>query len=76
MPDFADVTASVVPLTRIGHETVSRFREAWGLSQDAALSRVKETFSSPPILKFPDFDREFVVHVVDASEEVVGKFLT
>ena len=31
-------------------------------------------FSSPPILKFPDFDREFVVHV-DEGEEGAGAFL-
>ena len=30
--DFAGVTASLVSLTRIGYETVSRLREAWGLS--------------------------------------------
>ena len=61
-------------LTRKGHETTSKIRKAWGLSQDTALARVKELLSFPPFLKFPDFDREFQVHV-DASEEGVGAFL-
>ena len=61
-------------LTRIGHETTSKFRKAWGFSQDTALAHVKELLSSPPVLKFPNFDRELQVHV-DASEEGVGTFL-
>ena len=72
--NFAEVTAPLVVLTRKGHETTSKFREAWEFSQDTALARVKELLSSPPALKFPDFDREFQVHV-DASEEGVGAFL-
>ena len=54
-------------LTRKGHETASKFKKAWGLSQDTALARVKDFFSSPPVLKFPDFDREFQFHVVYAN---------
>ena len=30
--------------------------------------------SSPPVLHFPDYSREFIVHV-DASEAGVGAFL-
>ena len=53
-----------------GHETASKFRKVWGVSQDKALARVKELLSSPPGSKSPDFDREFQVHV-DASKEGV-----
>ena len=74
VPNFAEVTAPLVALTRKGHGTTSKFRKAWGFSQDTALARVKELLSSPPVLKFPDFDREFQVHV-DASEKRVGAFL-
>ena len=74
VPNFAEVAAPLVALTRKGHDTASKLRKAWGPPQDAALARVKELFSSPPILKFSDFDREFQVHV-DASEEGVGAFL-
>ena len=74
MPNFAEVTAPLVALTRKGHDAASKFRKAWGPPQDAALARVKELLSSLPIVKFLDFDREFQVHV-DASEEGVGSFL-
>ena len=74
VPNFADVTAPLVALTCKGHDTASKFRKSWEPPQDAALVRVKQLLSSPPILNFPDFDREFQVHV-DASEEGVGAFL-
>ena len=34
VPNFAEVTAPLVALTRKGHETTSKFRKAWGFSQD------------------------------------------
>ena len=37
VPNFADVTAPLVALTRKGHDTASKFRKAWGPPQDAAL---------------------------------------
>ena len=79
MLNFAEVTAPLVTITRKRHGTVSKSRKTWGPPPDAALARVKILLSSPSILKFPDFDRDFQVHVdaINAvnSKEEVGAFL-
>ncbi len=35
----------------------------WDEQQEAAFRKLKELFTAPPILAYPDFDKEFVVHV-------------
>ena len=40
----------------------------------SVVSRQRVIFVSSSTQNIPDFDREFVVHVVDASEEGVGAF--
>ncbi|CAB1120564.1 unnamed protein product [Ectocarpus sp. CCAP 1310/34] len=72
--DYADVTAPLVELTRKDYVKRASFKKAWGSAQDAAFENVKRVLSSTPVLHFPDFSREFVVHT-DASEQGVGAFL-
>ena len=74
VPNFAEVTAPLVDLTRKEFATRSRFKKAWGKTQDTAFAYIKRLLMSAPVLKFPDYEREFIVHV-DASEIVVGAFL-
>ncbi|CAM9332449.1 unnamed protein product, partial [Pylaiella littoralis] len=51
-----------------------KFKSASGPAQDAVFASVKSVLASAPVLHFPDFSREFVVHT-DASELGVGAFL-
>lgn len=43
-------------------------------TQYSAFGKLKNFLSSPPVLHFPDFSREFVIHT-DASEKGVGAIL-
>ena len=43
-------------------------------AQREAFARAKRALTSAPVLKYPDFTREFIVHT-DASEAGVGAFL-
>ena len=74
IPDYAEVTMPLVDLTRKEFATKSRFKKAWNDNHDIAFAQIKRLLVSAPVLNFPDFDREFVVHV-DASENGVGAFL-
>lgn len=54
---------------------VNPFQEHWGnLSKYERCPCVKEELSSPPVLHFPHFSKDFVVHL-DAGENGVGAFL-
>jgi len=46
----------------------------WGEKQRAAFAKLKELLTNPPILAYPDFEKEFVVHV-DASRCGLGSVL-
>ena len=48
--------------------------QLWGPAQSKVITQSKEAVSSPTVLHFPDFSKEFVVHV-DASKAGVGAFL-
>ena len=74
VPNFADVTAPLVDLTRIEFATRSRFKEACGKTQDTVFAHIKCLLMSARVLKFSDYERESIVHV-DASEIGVGAFL-
>ncbi|CAB1102857.1 unnamed protein product [Ectocarpus sp. CCAP 1310/34] len=74
IPDYAEITNPLVELTRKEYATKSRFVKAWNKSHDASFAHLKRLLTSAPVLHFPDFDREFVVHV-DASEHGCGAFL-
>ncbi|CAB1111480.1 unnamed protein product [Ectocarpus sp. CCAP 1310/34] len=70
--NYADPTAPLVDLTRKDFVKPRKFREAWGLDQDAAFQQLKVALSSAPVLHFPDFSGEFVVHhFPDFSREFV-----
>ena len=74
VPNCAEVTAPLVDLTRKEFATRSRFKKAWGKTQDTASAHIKHLLMSAPVLQFPDYEREYIVHV-DASEIGVGAFL-
>ena len=74
IPDYAEVTAPLVALTQKEYATKSRFQKAWNSNHDIAFAHIKRLLVSAPVLHFPDFSREFVVHV-DASETGCGAFL-
>ena len=74
VPNFAEVTAPLADLTREEFATRSRFKKAWGKTQDTAFAHIKRLLVSTPVLKFPDYEREFIVHV-DVSEIGVGASL-
>ena len=74
VPNFADVTAPLVDLTRIEFATRSRFKEACGKTQDTVFAHIKRSLMSAPVLTFPDYEGEFFVHV-DAREIGIGAFL-
>ena len=48
--------------------------KAFGPAEREAFPRAKRALTSAPVLKYPDFTREFIVHT-DASEAGVGAFL-
>ena len=77
VPNFTEVTAPLVDLTSKEIATRSRFKKAWGKTQDTASAHTRCFLVSAPVLKFPDDEREFIVHVMspDASEMGVGAFL-
>lgn len=50
------------------------FRRAWGYAQSFAFAVVKTILTTAPVLNFPDFESEFVVHV-DGNIVGVGAFL-
>ena len=74
VPNYAEITAPLVDLTRKDFATRPRFKKAWGSAQNTAFAHIKRSLVSAPVLNFPDYEREFIVHV-DASELGVGAFL-
>ena len=74
VPNFVEITAPRVDLTRKGLATKSRFKKAWGKTHDTAFAHTKRLLVSATVLKSPHYEREFVVHV-DAREIGVGAFL-
>lgn len=68
--DDADLPA---PLVELRHDFFKRaaFQKRLGPAEDAAFQNVKSVLASSPVLHFPDFSREFVVHT-DGSEQDAG----
>ena len=56
------------------HNKPANVKWEWGEKQRVAFARLKELLTSPPILAYPDFDKDFVVHV-DASRSGLGAVL-
>ena len=71
---YAEITAPLVELTRKDFVKKTAFKKAFGPAQREAFARAKRALTSAPVLKYPDFTREFIVHT-DASEAGVGAFL-
>ena len=74
VPNYAEITAPLADLTRKDFATRPRFKNAWGSAQNTAFARIKRLLVSAPVLNFPDYEREFVVHV-GASELGLVAFL-
>ena len=70
---YAEITAPLVELTRKDYVKKTAFKKAFGPAQREAFARAKRALSSAPVVKYPDFTREFIVHT-DASEAGVGNF--
>ena len=70
VPNFVEATAPLVDLTRKEFATRSRLKK----TQDTAFAHITRLLIPAPVLKLPDYEREFIVHI-DASEIVVGAFL-
>lgn len=65
---FAQVSWSLDKLTRKGEPFV------WGTEQEEAFTELKDRLVSAPILVYPDWNKEFHVHV-DASNIAIGATL-
>ena len=63
VPDIAKVAAQLVDLNHKMFATRSRFKEAWGKTQDTAFAHIKLLLMLAPVLKFPGYKREFIVHI-------------
>lgn len=72
MPNLATITASMVELTK--KESIKSVAKLWGPEHDKAFAEVEHLLTKAPVLHFPDFCKEFVIHV-DASETGAGAFL-
>ncbi|CAB1106819.1 unnamed protein product [Ectocarpus sp. CCAP 1310/34] len=73
IPDLAAVTAPMVDLTK--KDAVKKsVAKRWGPKHDETFAEVKRLLTNPPVLHFPDFSKEFVIHI-DASEVGAGAFL-
>lgn len=72
LPDLSSVLAPLVDLTKKEH--VKSIAKRWRNEHDEAFATVKRLLTEAPILHFPDFTKDFVVHV-DASEAGAGAFL-
>ena len=74
IPRYADVSGPLVELTKKAYEKRSTFKKAWNTEHTQAFLELKRLISSAEVLRFPDFERKFEVHV-DASQQGVGAFL-
>ena len=52
VPNFAEVTAPLVELTRKDFVTRPRFKKALGNAQDTAFAHIKRLLMSAPVLNF------------------------
>lgn len=65
LPDLATISAPLVDLTK--KEAVKSVAKRWGPEHAEAFAEIKQRLTKAPVLHFPDFSKEFVVHV-GASE--------
>ena len=65
---FSEMARPLTALTRAGVDW------EWSTAQHQAFNRLKLALTTAPVLKLPDFDRQFVV-TTDASDAAVGAIL-
>ncbi|XP_078240038.1 uncharacterized protein LOC144586135 [Pogona vitticeps] len=70
IPRFSEIAAPLTDLTR--KKTDDRI--PWTSDCEAAFQRLKEALINYPVLRAPDFDREFIIYT-DASNSGVGAVL-
>ena len=68
MRGFSEMARPLTELTRAGVEW------KWSTSQHQAFNRLKLALTTAPVLRLPDFERQFVV-TTDASDAAVGAIL-
>ena len=69
VPNFAQISQ---PLTLLTKKNV---KYHWSEEQEKAFESLKEALITPPILRYPDFKREFIVNT-DASGTAIASILT
>ena len=73
IPNFATLADPIVELTR---GKMKKYNEVkWDQKHDKCLSVLKDKLSTAPILKYPDFTKEFAIET-DASQVGLGAVLT
>ena len=72
IPNLVSVIAPLVTLTQ--EEAVEEVAKRWNSEHDRAYATVKQLLTQAPVLQFPDFSKDFAIHV-DASEAGAGAFL-
>ncbi|XP_037521061.1 uncharacterized protein LOC119397715 [Rhipicephalus sanguineus] len=68
--DYATLTSPLSDLTRKGLPN----NVNWGADQENAFAQLKKRLTTAPILKLPDFERQFVLRT-DASDRGIGAVL-
>ena len=72
--DYSDLTAPLVELTRKSFVKRTSFKKAWGPAQDSAFQKLNDAISEAPVLHFPDFSRNFVVHTDGKELDIVAYY--
>ena len=70
IPNFSEVALPLTDLTRKGQPT----KVEWGEPQEKAYMTLKALLAKPPILKLPDFSKQFVLRT-DASDLGIAAIL-
>ena len=69
IPNAAEIAAPLNDLRKKGAKFV------WGEKQQKAFETLKEAIISPPVLRMPDFSRQFILQT-DASSVALGAVLS
>ena len=69
IPDLSDIAMPLTNLTQLRNKFI------WGEAEEASFNTLKSKLISPPILRHPQFDREFIIHT-DASLYAMGSVLS
>ena len=70
VPNYADIAVCLTDMTKKGRSEVVK----WSDEAEVAFNKLKEMLSSRPVLRLPDFTRQFVIRT-DASNVGVGAVL-